>query len=54
MDKQQDLESVIEYTANSRGFYPKNYSNQMVTFQKIEVEKTRPWLQNSCRRLGRE
>jgi uncharacterized protein YfcZ (UPF0381/DUF406 family) len=41
----QDLESaVIEYTANSRGFYQKiTIQNQMV--KKIEVEKPRPWLQ---------
>jgi hypothetical protein len=36
----QDLESaVIEYTANSRGFYQKiTIQNQMVLISKIEVE----------------
>jgi hypothetical protein len=53
--KQQDLESaVIEYTANSRGFYQKiTVQNQMVTFQKIEADKTSRGYKNSIRRLGR-
>jgi hypothetical protein len=44
--KKQDLESaVIEYTANSRGFYQKiTIQNQMVLISK-DSGKAKPWLQ---------
>jgi hypothetical protein len=40
--KKQNLESAIEYTANSRGFIENHIQNQMVLISKVEVETTRP------------